>query len=166
MPNKTIKVNEYLQTNIEDIYAVGDCATVTNRLTKEPAWSPYGVYRQYCRAYCCKNIAGSKEAYPGVLGTAVVKLPELNVGRTGLTEAAARHAGFNPVSVVAVVDDKAHYYPDSSFFIVKMIADRKEQTIAGPARVPGKGTVDKMVDIVATAQLLWEQPSMIFKAWI
>ena len=42
MPNKTIKVNEFLQTNIKDIYAVGDCTTVTNRLTKEAFWSPMG----------------------------------------------------------------------------------------------------------------------------
>lgn len=150
MPNKTIKVNEYLQTNIEDIYAVGDCATVTNRLTKEPAWSPMGSTANIAGRIAAKNIAGSKAAYPGVLGTAVVKLPELNVGRTGLTEAAARHAGFNAVSVVAVVDDKAHYYPDSSFFIVKMIADRESKQLLG-LQVLGKGTVDKMVDIAVTA---------------
>ena len=71
-----------------------------------------------------KNIAGSKLAYSGVLGTAVAKLPELNVGRTGLTETDASKAGFNTVSVVTVVDDKAHYYPNASSFIVKMIADK------------------------------------------
>ena len=52
MPNKTIKVNEYLQTNIDDIYAVGDCATVTNRLTKI-CLVPYGFNCQYYRSYCC-----------------------------------------------------------------------------------------------------------------
>lgn len=124
MPNRTIKVNEYLQTNIEDIYAVGDCATVINLITKEPTWSPMGSTANIAGRIVAKNIAGSKLAYSGVLGTAVAKLPELNVGRTGLTETDASKAGFNTVSVVTVVDDKAHYYPNASSFIVKMIADK------------------------------------------
>ena len=150
MPNKTIKVDEFLQTNIDDIYAVGDCATVTNRLTKEPAWSPMGSTANIAGRIAAKNITGTKIAYQGVLGTAVAKLPELNVGRTGLTENDAIQAGFNTVSAVAVVDDKAHYYPDASSFIVKMIADRESKQLLG-LQVLGKGAVDKMVDIAVTA---------------
>lgn len=150
MPNKTIKVNEFLQTNIKDIYAVGDCTTVTNRLTNEPIWSPMGSTANIAGRIAAKNIAGSKTAYPGVLGTAVVKLPELNVGRTGLTETDAKQAGFDAESVVAVVDDKAHYYPGASFFIVKMIAHKETKKLLG-LQVLGKGAVDKMVDIAVTA---------------
>ena len=76
MPNKTIKVNESLQTNIENIYAVGDCATVTNKLTKEPAWSPMGSSANIAGRIAAKNINGANIAYQGVLGTAVAKLPE------------------------------------------------------------------------------------------
>jgi NADPH-dependent 2,4-dienoyl-CoA reductase/sulfur reductase-like enzyme/rhodanese-related sulfurtransferase len=150
MPNKTAKVNEFLQTNIEDIYAVGDCATVTNRLTKEPAWSPMGSTANIAGRIAAKNIVGAKIAYPGVLGTAVAKLPGLNIGRTGLTEAVARQMGYNTISVVTIVDDKAHYYPSASFFIVKMIADRETKQLLG-LQVLGKGAVDKMVDIAVTA---------------
>jgi len=150
MPNKTIKVNEFLQTNIDDIYAVGDCATIINRLTKEPAWSPMGSTANIAGRIVAKNITGAKAAYPGVLGTSVAKLPNLNVGRTGLTETAAKEAGYNAVSVVAVLDDKAHYYPGASSFIVKMIADRDTKKLLG-LQVLGKGAVDKMVDIAATA---------------
>ena len=71
-----------------------------------------------------KNIIGNNVKYNGVLGTGVCKLPELNVGRTGLTEVQAKVAGFDAISVVTVVDDKAHYYPGASSFIVKMIADK------------------------------------------
>jgi NADPH-dependent 2,4-dienoyl-CoA reductase/sulfur reductase-like enzyme/rhodanese-related sulfurtransferase len=150
MPNKTIKVNEFLQTNIGDIYAVGDCTTITNRLTKEPAWSPMGSTANIAGRIAAKNIIGGKLAYSGVLGTAVAKLPELNVGRTGLTEAAARAADFHAISVLAVLDDKAHYYPDASTFIVKMIADSETKQLLG-LQVLGKGAVDKMVDIAVTA---------------
>ena len=150
MPNKTIKVNEYLETNLQDIYAVGDCATVTNRLTKEAAWSPMGSTANIAARIAAKNIAGNKIAYSGVLGTAIAKLPKLNVARTGLTEAAAKEAGFNTVSAVAVVDDKAHYYPGASFFIIKMIADKKSKQLLG-LQVLGEGAVDKIVDIAVTA---------------
>ena len=150
MPNKTIKVNEYLETNLQDIYAVGDCATVTNRLTKEAAWSPMGSTANIAARIAAKNIAGNKIAYSGVLGTAIAKLPKLNVARTGLTEAAAKEAGFNTVSAVAVVDDKAHYYPGASFFIIKMIADKESKQLLG-LQVLGEGAVDKIVDIAVTA---------------
>lgn len=150
MPNKTIKVNEFLETNKEDIYAVGDCATVINRLTQEPAWSPMGSTANIAGRIAAKNINGASIAYKGILGTAVAKLPELNVGRTGLTEAAALQAGYNAVSVVTVVDDKAHYYPGASSFIVKIIADRETKKLLG-LQVLGKGAVDKMVDIAVTA---------------
>ena len=153
MPNRTIKVNEYLQTNIEDIYAVGDCATVINLITKEPALSPMGSTANIAGRIVAKNIAGSKLAYSGVLGTAVAKLPELNVGRTGLTETDASKAGFNTVSVVTVVDDKAHYYPNASSFIVKMIADKDSKKLLG-LQVLGQGAVDKMVDIAVTAMTM------------
>ncbi|UWP60168.1 FAD-dependent oxidoreductase [Ruminococcus gauvreauii] len=150
MPNRTIKVNEYLQTNDEDIYALGDCAMVTNRITGEHAWSPMGSSANMEGRIAAKNICGEKIAYPGVLGTGVVKLPGLNAGRTGLSEEAASAAGFDPVSVVTVVDDKAHYYPGAGSFIVKMVADRKTGKFLG-IQCLGKGAVDKMVDIAVMA---------------
>lgn len=150
MPNRTIKVNQFLQTNDIDIYAVGDCASVTNTITKEPAWSPMGSSANIEGRIAAKNINGGKISYGGVLGTAVAKLPELNIGRTGLTESAARAAGYDVVSVVTVVDDKAHYYPNSSLFIVKMIADKATKKLLG-LQVLGKGAVDKMVDIAVTS---------------
>jgi NADPH-dependent 2,4-dienoyl-CoA reductase/sulfur reductase-like enzyme len=152
MSNKTIKVNEHLQANVEDIYAVGDCATVMNRLTKAPAWSPMGSTANIVGRIVAKNIASTdtKVSYQGVLGTAIVKLPELNAARTGLTEADAVQAGYDAVCAITVVDDKAHYYPDASSFIVKMIADRETKQLLG-LQVLGKGAVDKMVDIAVTA---------------
>lgn len=150
MPNRTIKVNAYMQTNDEDIYAAGDCAMVTNRITGQEAWSPMGSSANMEGRLLAENITGKKKAYPGVLGTAVCKLPGLNVGRTGLTVSQAEASGYDPVSVLTVVDDKAHYYPEAGTFIVKMIADRTSDRFLG-LQVLGKGAVDKMTDIAVTA---------------
>ena len=78
--------------------------------------------------------------FKGVLGTAVVKLPKLNVAKTGLTDA-AKAEGYDVATVVTVVDDKAHYYPDAGNFIVKMIADETRKLLG--LQVLGKGAVAK-----------------------
>ena len=150
MPNRTIKVNEFLETSIKDIYAIGDCASVTNRMTKVAAWSPMGSTANITGRILAKNINGESISYGGVLGTGVAQLPDLNIGRTGLTEVAAKDAGYDVESVVTVVDDKAHYFPGASVFIVKMLADKKTKKLLG-LQVLGKGAVDKMIDIAVTA---------------
>ena len=150
LPNKTIKVNEYLQTNDENIYAAGDCVSVKNILTDKLVWSPMGSSANIEGRILAQNLNGKKIKFKGALGTAVAKLPELNVGRTGLTEAAAKEMGFDAVSVITVEDDKAHYYAGAANFIIKLIADRKTLKILG-VQVFGKGAVDKVVDIVVTA---------------
>lgn len=142
----TILTDGGLRTNLPDIYAVGDCAMVKNRLTGAPQWSPMGSSANMEGRTLAQTLAGKEKCYPGVLGTGVVKLPGLNCGRTGLTEAAAREVGFDVETVVAVTDDKAHYYPGSDYFITKLIADKKTRRLLG-AQVLGTGAVDKMTDI-------------------
>lgn len=146
----TLTVNEYMQTNDEDIYAVGDCAMVKNRLTGAAQWSPMGSSANHEGRICAMHIAGKQHGYQGVFGTGVAKLPGLNVGRTGLTEQAAKAVGYDAVSVLAVVDDKAHYYPGAGDFVVKMTAERGTRRFLG-LQVLGSGAVDKMVDIGVTA---------------
>ncbi|MEF2734189.1 MAG: pyridine nucleotide-disulfide oxidoreductase, partial [Blautia sp.] len=91
-------------------------------------------------------LSGKNKTYPGVLGTGIVKLPGLNVGRTGLTEEQAKAAGYEVVSVLAPTDDKAHYYPGAGFFITKLIAEKNTHKLLG-VQVMGPGAVDKMIDI-------------------
>lgn len=145
-PNGTVKVNEYMQTNDENIYAAGDCVCVKNIITEKDVWAPMGSTANMEGRIVARNINGEKIAYKGVVGTAVAKLPELNVGRTGLTEKAAKEAGFNPISVVTVADDKAHYYAGASNFFMKLIADRDTLKVLG-LQVMGSGAVDKVIDV-------------------
>ena len=142
----TILVDGQMKTSIDDIYAAGDCVMVTNRITGKRQWSPMGSSANMEGRTLAQVLAGAQKTYPGVLGTGVVKLPGLNVGRTGLTEAQAREAGYDVETVLVPTDDKAHYYPDASFFITKLIADRTTRKLLG-VQVFGPGEVDKMVDI-------------------
>ena len=149
MVKGTLVVDSYLRTNLPDVYAVGDCAMVHNRLTGQPQWSAMGSTANLTGRTLAQVLGGEKKVYPGVLGTGVVKLPGLSAGRTGLTEAAARTAGYDVVTALAVTDDKAHYYPGASIFITKLVADRKSRKLLG-IQVLGGDAVDKMVDIAVT----------------
>ena len=150
MVKGTLLTNEAGQTNDPDIYAAGDCAMVRSAITGKPAWSPMGSTANINGRIIAQNIAGKELRYRGSLGTAVCQLPGLNVGRTGLTEAQARGEGLDPISVVTIVDDKAHYMPGASTFAIKLIADRGTQRFLG-VQVAGPGAVDKIVDITVTA---------------
>lgn len=150
MERGCILTDEYQRTNIPDIYAVGDCALVKNRITGERQWSAMGSTANIAGRALALNIAGEEIAYRGCLGTGVVKLAsDLNAARTGLTEAQAKAAGFQVISVVCITDDKAHYYPDSDMFITKLIADADTHKLLG-MQVIGAGAVDKMADVAVT----------------
>lgn len=142
----TILVDGQMKTSLNDVYAAGDCVMVTNRITGKRQWSPMGSSANMEGRTLAQVIAGAQKTYPGVLGTGVVKLPGLNIGRTGLTEEQAKEAGYDVITALVPTDDKAHYYPDASFFITKIIADRTTRKLLG-VQVFGPGAVDKMVDI-------------------
>lgn len=142
-----IVVDEYQKSSIDDIYAAGDCAIVKNRITGETQWSAMGSTANITARCLAKTLTGTKTSYGGCLGTGVVKLSQgLSAGRTGLSEEQAIQAGYDVETVVCVSDDKAHYYPDSSVFVTKLIADKNTEKLLG-MQVIGGGAVDKMTDI-------------------
>ena len=142
-----IVVDEYQKTALDDIYAVGDCAVVKNRISGEAQWSAMGSTANITARCLAKTLTGENTAYGGCLGTGVVKLSEnLSAGRTGLSEEQAVRNGYNVITAVCVGDDKAHYYPDSSTFVTKLIADKATGKLLG-MQVLGSGAVDKMTDI-------------------
>lgn len=150
MVKGTLLTDLHGQTNDPAIWAVGDCAMVHNLITGAPAWSPMGSTANIAGRSAAVNLAGGESEYHGVLGTAVCKLPGLNAGRTGMSMEQAAAAGIDAESVVCVLGDKAHYYPGSGEFIIKLIAAREDQRLLG-IQVLGQGAVDKMVDVAVTA---------------
>ena len=150
MVKGTLLTDFHGQTNDPAIWAVGDCAMVHNLITGAPAWSPMGSTANIAGRSAAVNLAGGESEYHGVLGTAVCKLPGLNAGRTGMSMEQAAAAGIDAESVVCVLGDKAHYYPGSGEFIIKLIAAREDQRLLG-IQVLGQGAVDKMVDVAVTA---------------
>ena len=147
MERGCIVTDERQQTNVPDVYAVGDCALVRNRITGKRQWSAMGSTANIAGRALALGLGGEQMAYSGCLGTGVVKLAQgLNAARTGLTQEQAKAEGFSVVSVLCVTDDKAHYYPDVGTFVTKLIADANTHKLLG-MQVVGGGSVDKMADI-------------------
>jgi len=148
-----IKVNEYLQTNDPDIYAGGDCVRNIHLLTGKPVFAPMGSTANKHGRVIANNIMGYGEKFKGVLGTAVVKVFDYNVGKSGLTETQAREAGFEVVTTLVPSSDIPHYYPTKKPLLLKLIADRKTRKLLGIQGV-GPGEVVKRIDVLAAAMSL------------
>ena len=151
-PTGAIAVDPRMETNVKGVFAAGDCVESHHRLTQAPLWSPLGDIANLHGRVAGENAAGGNARFPGILGTAIFKAFDLNVGLTGLTESAAREAGFNPISTIVSTPDKARYFPGARDVTVKLVADAGTGCLLG-AQVIGPGAVDKMTDIAATALL-------------
>lgn len=147
-----IAVDEHMATDIEGTYAAGDCAETLHRVSGTAVWNPLGDIANLQGRVAGENAAGGDARFPGILGTAIVKTFDLRIGQTGLGEAAARAAGFRPVSALIHSRDKARYYPGALDLSLKLVADATDGRLLG-AQCVGLGAVDKMIDIAATALL-------------
>jgi len=148
-----IKVNEYLRTSDPDIYAGGDCVRNIHLLTGKPVFAPMGSTANKHGRVIANNLMGYGEKFKGILGTAVVKVFDYNVGKSGLTETQAREAGFEVVTTLVPSSDIPHYYPTKKPLLLKLIADRKTRKLLG-IQGAGPGEVVKRIDVLATAMSL------------
>lgn len=153
---RAIKVNKYMETNIKDIYAAGDCAENTNLITGKPAWYPMGSTANKTGRIAGHNAAmenqeeALKESLEGVLGTTIVRLFDVNAAKTGLSERDAIKEGYEIETILVPANDRAHYFPGYKQIITKLIVDKITHKVLG-AQVIGEGVADKPIDTIATA---------------
>lgn len=144
-----ILVNDYMETNLKDIYAVGDCCEHKFRLTGDYIYRPLGSTANKMGRIAGENITGIKREFKGILGTGIFKVFDLAVGQTGLTEREARKLGDDIEIIHNIKEDKSKYLKESKEIVIKAIADRKTQKLLG-VQIVGEAGVDKRVDVFAT----------------
>ena len=149
-PTRAIAVDELMQTSDPDIYAVGDCAEKKNLITGRPCYVPLGSTANKEGRVAANAICGKPDRFPGVLGSAICKIFEFSVARTGLGEKEAREAGYDVVTALAPAPDKPHFIPSAKPLFLKLIADRKTRKLLG-AQATGPGVADRRIDIAVTA---------------
>ncbi|MFH1743119.1 MAG: FAD-dependent oxidoreductase [bacterium] len=145
-----ISVDDRMRTSDPDIYAAGDCVECRNLITGKPCYVPLGSTANKQGRVAAVNICEGEDTFPGVLGSAVCKVFDYAVARTGLSENEARRAGFDVVTALAPSPDRAHYMPTAKLLMLKLIADRKSGRLLG-AQATGPGEAAKRIDVAATA---------------
>ena len=158
-----IAVNEYLQTSDKAIFAGGDCAENTHRVSGEKVFLPMGSTANKHGRVIGENLCGAGVKFGGVLGTAAVKLFEMQVGRTGLNERQGAAAGFECVSVTVAGYDRPHYMKAARKVLLKLTADAVSRQLLG-MQAWGEGDVVKRVDVAAMALSLGATVDKLFDA--
>jgi NADPH-dependent 2,4-dienoyl-CoA reductase/sulfur reductase-like enzyme len=147
---KSIKVDDRLRTEVDGVWAVGDCAECFHLVSGQPFWVAMGTVANKQGRVAGMNIGGGEARFPGIVGTAVTKFMDIEMARTGLQERELEELGMDYVS--ESIDDKvrAGYYPGSGKIRVKLYAEKGSGRLLGGQIVGGPGSA-KRIDVLATA---------------
>lgn len=174
--NGAVVVNEYLETNVENIYAAGDCATQYHRLKQTDDYVPLGTNANKQGRLAGLNMAGKRRAFQGITGTSILKFMDITLGKTGLSDREAANVnladtlggmkGKNQIrnspdakplglqlpyqSVTIKASSHAGYYPNAKSLQIKLTFHSESGLLLG-GQVIGEAGVDKRVDVLATA---------------
>ncbi|MFD5519812.1 FAD-dependent oxidoreductase [Streptomyces sp. NPDC127066] len=147
----------------EDIWAGGDCVEVLDLVSGRERHIALGTHANKHGQVIGSNVAGGYATFPGVVGTAVSKVCDLEIARTGLREKDARRAGLRFETVTIESTSRAGYYPDAALMTVKMLAEHRTGRLLG-VQIVGREGAAKRVDIAAvalTAGMTVEQMTML-----
>ena len=141
---RSISVDSSLRTSQPHIYAAGDCADAIHVVTGKKTWIPLALRANRAGWAVADNVCGKTVALPGIVGTAVFRVFNLEVARTGLTPIEAAETGFDPASVVIKAPSRAHNHPGSSSIYVHMVGDRKSGKLLGCQMVGRDGVAHRI----------------------
>ena len=144
-----VAVNSKMQTNIPDVYAVGDVAESFSVITGKPIYRPLGSTANKMGRIAGDVITGGNLEHRGVLGTGIFRVFNLHVGQTGMTEREAKAAGYSVEVLYNIKPDHAEYLGGKEL-IIKALADKASGRVLG-AQILGTQGVDKRIDVLATA---------------
>ncbi|MER5438069.1 FAD-dependent oxidoreductase [Streptomyces sp. NPDC002790] len=134
----------------EDIWAGGDCVEVLDLVSGSERHIALGTHANKHGQIIGANVGGDYATFPGVVGTAVSKVCDLEIARTGLREKDARRAGLQYVTVTIESTSRAGYYPGAALMTVKMLAERRTGRLLG-VQIVGREGAAKRVDVAAVA---------------
>ncbi|MFD9488894.1 FAD-dependent oxidoreductase [Streptomyces sp. NPDC059991] len=134
----------------DDIWAGGDCVEVLDLVSGRERHIALGTHANKHGQIIGSGVGGGYGTFPGVVGTAVSKVCDLEIARTGLREREAREAGLQFVTATIESTNSAGYYPGAALMTVKMLAERRTGRLLG-VQIVGREGAAKRVDIAAVA---------------
>ncbi|MGB9915393.1 MAG: FAD-dependent oxidoreductase [Candidatus Bathyarchaeales archaeon] len=139
-----IKTNARMETEVKDVYAVGDCAETPHLITHKPVCQQLGTVAVKQGKVAGINAGGGYALFPGVLGSAVTRLFNIEAGVTGLTEAAAKRVGIEVITGTISSKTRADYYPNALPIKIKLIVEKESQRIIGAQIVGGEEVTQRI----------------------
>lgn len=150
-PSKGLLVNEYLQTNDENIYAGGDMAEINHRVLNKTVRIPLaGPANRQGRLAAHNAVTDSPRPYRGSQGTSIVRFFDAVAGSTGVNMKQAREAGLDPEMVVIRKENHVGYYPGGKMLTILLIYQKGTGKLLG-AQVTGEAGADRRLDVLSTA---------------
>jgi NADPH-dependent 2,4-dienoyl-CoA reductase/sulfur reductase-like enzyme len=156
-PSGGIAVDRRMRAGKERVWAAGDCAEKFHRVSRQPVSIALGTHANKEGRVAGINIGGGYATFPGVLGTAVSKVCNIEMGRTGLNEREASAAGFEALGVTVESTTRAGYYPGAKPMKTKVIVEVGSGRLLG-AQIVGREGAAKRIDVLAAA--LWNEMSV------
>ena len=149
-PNHSVAVDRFLMTSDENIYAAGDCADAFHVVTGEKTWIPLALRANRSGWAAADNVTGGNAALQGVAGTAVFKVFDMQVARTGLSVKEAQDFGFEPAEAAIQSRSRAHAHPGASGIWAQIVGDKKTGKLLG-AQMLGKEGAAHRINAAAVA---------------
>ena len=149
LADRSVLVDPGMRTSLPDVFAAGDCVALPHLVLDAPAWVPLGPAANKTGRVAGTVAAGGTATFPGIVGTAVVKVFDLEVARTGLTLAEARAVGLAATATNVVSRSRAKYYPGGSPLHVRLVHAPDGRLLGG--QLAGREGAAKRVDVLATA---------------
>lgn len=143
-------VDEYMKTNVKDVFAAGDCASQYHRIKEQNDYVPLGTHANKQGMVAGQILLGKSVEFKGIVGTSILKFFDLDIGRTGLSEKEAQELSLDYDTVKITTRPVAGYYSDIEELTVKLVYEKTTKRLLGGQVIGNKG-VDKRIDILATA---------------
>ncbi len=142
--SRAIKTNGRMETDVKDIYAVGDCAEAPNIITHQPTCAQLGTIAVRQGKVAGANAGGDYSQFSGVLASAVTMLFGIEAGNTGLTETAAARNRIEVVTGAISSKTKADYFPGAKPIKIKLIVEKESQRIIGGQVIGGEEVTQRI----------------------
>jgi len=148
--NGALKVNEKMETSIKDVYAAGDNVSIKNLQTSEFDYFPLGTHSNKAGRAAGANAVGRSIKFKGAYKTAIVKVFDYTLARTGMNARTLNKKGIAYKTVLTVAGSTPGYYPGQKDLITEIYYNPETEEILG-AELFGEIGVDKRVDVLSTA---------------
>ncbi|HDR05131.1 MAG TPA: hypothetical protein ENN84_07795 [Candidatus Marinimicrobia bacterium] len=146
-----IRINEKMETTVNHIYAAGDCAEYKHIVSGRNTYIPLAPAANKGGRIAGENAAGGNAVFPGILGTSITKIFDLEVARTGLSYRDLSETVYSKVKQVSITEkNRARYYPDAQELTIRLIAEQRTNRLLGAQIIGGLGT-GKKIDLFALA---------------